>query len=290
MGWERQGSLPKPMLKLDSHQHFWIFDPVRDNWISEDMAKIRRDFLPEDLKPNLDQNDIWGCVAVQAGQSEAETKFLLGLAEQNGFIKGVVGWVDLLSPDIGERLDRYKTLPKLKGFRHIVQTEEPGFMLQPDFLGGIAKLKDYGYTYDILVRSSQIIEATKLVKLNPEQKFVLDHLGKPDIRNRELKSWSDDIKKLAANQNVYCKLSGMLTEADLDSWESQDLYVYMDVVLNSFGAGRVMFGSDWPVCKIAAEYSEVCSIMSSYLNKLSDHEQELIWSGNAVNFYELDIN
>jgi L-fuconolactonase len=278
------------MLKVDSHQHFWIFDPVRDSWIIEDMAVIRKDFLPEDLKPILDRNAISACIAVQADQSEAETVFLLDLAEANSFVKGVVGWVDLRSADLAKRLEYYQAFPKLKGFRHIVQAEEPGFMLQPAFLNGVAALKTFGFAYDILVRSTQICEATKLVELNPGQHFVLDHIGKPPIKNKEIKVWLADIKDLAAHQNVCCKLSGMVTEADLNHWKPADLHPYMDIIMNEFGANRVMFGSDWPVCKLAAEYDEVCDITHSYLEKLTLNEQELIWAGNAIEFYKLDIN
>ncbi len=278
------------MLKVDSHQHFWIFDPVRDSWISEDMAVIREDFLPGDLKPILDRNAISGCIAVQADQSEAETTFLLDLAEDNSFIKGVVGWVDLRSAELAKSLEHYQAFPKLKGFRHIVQAEEPGFMLQPAFLKGVSALKTFGFTYDILVRSSQIGEATKLVELNPGQHFVLDHLGKPPIKNNEIKAWSADIENLAAHENVCCKLSGMVTEADLIHWKPADLHPYMDIIMNAFGANRVMFGSDWPVCKLAAEYDEVFDITHSYLEKLTLNEQELIWAANAIEFYKLDIN
>ncbi len=278
------------MLKLDSHQHFWIFDPVRDNWIMEDMAIIRHNFLPQDLKPILDQNEIAGCVAVQASQSDVETHFLLDLAERNDFIRGVVGWVDLLSSDVGKLLDRYQGFARLKGFRHIVQAEEPGFMLQPDFLRGIACLQEYSYTYDILIRSSQIPEATKLVQRNPRQKFVLDHLGKPDIKSREISSWAGGIKDLAANPNVYCKLSGMVTEADPDSWTREDFFPYIDVVMNSFGAERIMFGSDWPVSNLAARYAELCDVVAAYMEKLSQTEQRRIWAGSAAEFYNLDIS
>ena len=290
MGLERHDRLPGPMLKVDSHQHFWIFDLVRDTWITEEMVNIRGDFLPDDLKPILDQNNVTACVAVQADQSDAETAFLLDLAEKNSFIKGIVGWVDLRSADLREQLEHYRVFDKLKGFRHIVQAEEPGFMLEPAFLKGVAALKDYGFTYDILVGSSQIREAAKLVELNPGQNFVLDHLGKPPIKSREIHAWSADIAELAAHENVYCKLSGMVTEADPDNWRPAHLYPYMDIVLNAFGVRRVMFGSDWPVCKLAAEYDEVCDLTDSYLESLSVNEQELIWAGNAIKFYKLDIN
>jgi L-fuconolactonase len=276
------------MLKIDSHQHFWIFDPVRDSWISEDMSNIRRDFTPEDLKPILEENNIAGCVAVQADQSEAETKFLLALAKKNSYIQGVIGWVDLNAEDLAEQLETYQLFPAIKGFRHIVQAEPKGFMLTGGFLNGISVLSKYGFTYDILIRSSQIREAAELVKLNPGQMFVLDHLGKPPIKTGELHNWSADITELAAHPNVYCKLSGMVTEADLTCWKPADIQPYVDTVLNVFGISRVMFGSDWPVCKLAAEYKEVCELMSNFLEQLSSKEKEQVWSANAVEFYNLE--
>ncbi len=278
------------MLRVDSHQHFWVFDPLRDGWITEDMGNIRQDFLPGDLKPILKDNHVSACVAVQADQSEDETMFLLDLAEANDFIKGVVGWVDLRSEDLLARLNYYHEFQKLRGFRHIVQAEEQGFMLEPAFLKGIGALKNYGLTYDILVRSSQIKEVVKLVELNPDQSFVLDHLGKPPIKSGDVRLWEADIRTLASHRNVYCKLSGMVTEADLNNWKPADLHPYMDIVMNAFGVKRVMFGSDWPVCKLAAEYSEVCRLVAAFLAPLSDFEKEFVWSGNAVDFYKLDIH
>lgn len=278
------------MLKVDSHQHFWFFDPEKDKWITEDMEKIRSHFLPEDLKPILDQNNFAACVAVQADQTEYETQFLLDLGEKNSFIKGVVGWIDLRSPDLAARLEHWKGYSKLKGFRHIIQAEEVGFMDDPQFIKGVGALSCYGFTYDILIRSSQIRECSKLVGLNPDQRFVLDHMGKPQIKNGSVQHWAEDIKELARNENVYCKLSGLVTEAKPLSWKKEDFKPYLDVVLESFGINRVMFGSDWPVCKLAAEYDEVCDVIASYVEKLNLREQELIWSGNAIEFYKLDVN
>lgn len=278
------------MLKVDSHQHFWVFDPLRDSWITEDLVNIRRDFLPDDLKPILDRNNVSACVAVQADQSEEETRFLLDLAERNNFISGVVGWTDLRSVELIKRLEHYQAYPKLKGFRHIVQAEDEGFMLSADFLKGISALKDFDLTYDILVRSSQIKEAVKLVELHPDQRFVLDHIGKPPIKSGSIRTWETDIRQLALHENVLCKLSGMVTEADLGTWTPADVYPYMDIVMNAFGAKRIMFGSDWPVCTLAAEYKEVCGLVSAFLDQMGGFERELIWSRNAVEFYKLDIN
>lgn len=273
------------MLKIDSHQHFWVFDPVRDSWINDEMEVIRRDFLPQDLKPLLDSNGFDGCIAVQADQSEKETDFLLHLASQNSFIKGVVGWIDLCAENIDERLDYYSQFSLLKGFRHILQAEPVDFMLKPEFKRGLNALKSYGYTYDILVFPQHLPNILKLIS---DQAFVIDHLAKPDIKNGVLSPWDDYLKELASFKNVYCKLSGMVTEANLKNWKKEDIYPYMDKVLELFGPERLMFGSDWPVCKLAAEYSMVCELVDEYLTKLTHSEQELIWGKNASTFYKLD--
>jgi L-fuconolactonase len=275
------------MLKLDSHQHFWKFNPLRDNWITEEMEVIRHDFLPPDLKPLLDANGIQGCIAVQADQSESETDFLLGLAEENEFIKGVVGWVDLCSPNIQERLEHYSQNSKLKGFRHILQAEPVEFLLKPDFQRGIVALEQYGFTYDILIYPKHLPVITDLIRYLNEQAFVIDHLAKPDIKNNLFSNWENELKQIASFKNVYCKLSGMITEADLKNWEKEDIFPYMDKVFDFFGAERLMFGSDWPVCKLAGEYDVVCGLVDEYLSKLSIREQELVWGKNTEQFYKL---
>ncbi len=276
------------MMKIDAHQHFWVFDSTRNIWITEDMAIIRHSFLPDDLKPILDHNNFFGCVAVQADQSEEETQFLLDLAASNDFIKGIVGWVDLRSNDLVTRLDSYSMYPKFKGVRHILQDEADGFMLESAFFKGIGVLKDYGLTYDILIRSSQMQEAAKLAALNPDQRFVLDHIGKPQIEGGNMLKWQSDIKAIARHENVYCKLSGLVTEAHHTKWKPADIFPYIDSAIEAFGVNRVMFGSDWPVCKLAAEYNEVCDLISNFLEPFSRFEKELIWSGNAIDFYNLD--
>lgn len=273
------------MLKLDSHQHFWKFDPIRDNWITEEMEVIRDDFLPPDLKPSLDANGIQGCIAVQADQSEAETDFLLKLAQENDFIRGIVGWVDLCSPNIHERLEHYSQFSKLKGFRHILQAEPIEFILKPEFIRGIAALKHYGFTYDILVYPKHLRVIPDLIR--EEQAFVIDHLAKPDIKSGLSNNWEAEMKDIASYKHVYCKLSGMITEADLKNWKREDIFPYIDKAFELFGAERLMFGSDWPVCKLAGEYDAVCGLMEDYLSKLSLREQELVWGKNAEEFYNL---
>lgn len=272
------------MKKLDSHQHFWEFDPIRDSWINEEMEVIRRDFLPQDLKPLLDENGINGCIAVQADQSEQETEFLLRLAAENDFIKGVVGWTDLCAENIEERLDYYSQFRLLKGFRHILQAEPLEFLHKPEFKRGLKALKSYGFTYDVLVYPKHLPVFLKLID---EQPLVIDHIAKPDIKNAVFSPWDTDLKEIASFQNVYCKLSGMITEADLKNWKKEDIYPFMDKVLGYFGPERLMFGSDWPVCKLAAEYSRVCELVTEFLSQLSLSEQESIWSKTATNFYKL---
>lgn len=275
------------MVKLDSHQHFWNYNPIRDNWITEEMEVIRHDFLPSDLKPLLDANGIQGCVAVQADQSETETDFLLGLASEHDFIQGVVGWVDLCAEQIQERLDYYSQFSKLKGFRHILQAEAPEFILRPEFQRGIAALQNYGFTYDILIYPKHLSQSLKLVQNHPDQLFVIDHLAKPDVKNGLFEDWDAGLKAIAAHNNVYCKLSGMITEADLKTWRKEDIFPYMDKAFEAFGAERLMFGSDWPVCKLAGEYEVVCELVDEYLSKLSMAEQEMVWGKNAKHFYNL---
>lgn len=275
-------------MRIDSHQHFWKYDPVKDGWITNEIKMLQRDFLPEDLKPLLQHNNIDGCVAVQADQSEAETEFLLQLANENDFIKGVVGWVDIRADNLEERLDYFSKNKKLKGFRHIVQAEpEDDFLLREDFCRGIKKLADYNFTYDILIFPKHLKAAISFVKKFPNQLFVIDHLAKPDIKNRNLEDWEKSIREIAAYENVYCKVSGMVTEADWKNWQEDDFEYCLDVVTETFGMNRLMFGSDWPVCLLAASYQETANIAHRYFTKFSVDEQEKFWSKNAIDFYHL---
>jgi L-fuconolactonase len=276
------------MKKIDAHQHFWQFDPVRDSWINEEMKVIQKDFLPGDLEPVLRKNGFEGCVAVQASQSEAETDFLISLARQHGFIKGVVGWVDLQANNIADRLAQYKSFPVVKGFRHVLQGEaQRDLMLQPAFKRGIAALQQYDFTYDILIFPDQLKFSTGLVTHFPEQKFVVDHIAKPSIKRKEIDTWKADIENLALHQNVSCKISGMVTEADWKTWQKEDFIPYLDVVVNAFGIDRVMFGSDWPVCLVAASYLDMLAIVNDYFSTFSNEEQEKFFGLNATRFYNL---
>lgn len=275
-------------MKIDSHQHFWKFDPVKDAWITDEMKVIKRDFLPADLEPLLFKNQFGGCVAVQADQSEEETLFLLDLAKENPFIKGVVGWIDLCSENIAERLQYSAKFEKLKGFRHIIQAEQDiDFMLQPKFQNGISQLSKHNFTYDILIFPKHLENAAKLVSNFQEQKFVIDHLAKPDFKNKEFSDWENGIRAIAKFPNVMCKVSGLVTEADWNNWTRTDFTHCLDVVTEVFGIDRLMFGSDWPVSLLAASYAESCEIVEDYFSKFSKIDQDKFWSKNAINFYHL---
>ncbi len=279
------------MLKIDSHQHFWVYEPIRDSWINDEMAILQDDFLPAHLQPILEHYGFQGSIVVQSDQSQAETLFQLDNAAQNPFIKGVVGWIDFRADDLTAQLEAYRIYDKLKGFRHILQGEKQrDLMLKPEFKSGIAQLKQFGYTYDILVFADQLGFSAELVTAFSDQPFVLDHIGKPNIKDNSadaFKSWSTDITNLAKPGNVYCKVSGMVTEADLKNWKTEDFRPFLDHIFESFGTQRVMFGSDWPVCRLAATYGQVLGIMEGYMSSFSKNEQDLFWGGNAVEFYNL---
>lgn len=274
-------------MRIDSHQHFWEYNPVRDAWITEEMKIIQRDFMPEDLFPVLQENKIDGCVAVQADQSEEETIFLLDLAAKYDFIKGVVGWVDLQAKDLEEKLEHYRSYPSLKGFRHIVQSEPDGFLTNGQFIKGVSLLGQYGYSYDILVYQRQLDEVIKFVQQLPEQRLVIDHCAKPGIENKEIDKWDEQMKKIAAHKQVYCKISGLFTEADWKEWDAEDFRPYLDVVIEAFGTDRIMFGSDWPVCLLAASYKQSCNLFGEYFNQFSDEDKKMFWGENAKRFYQL---
>lgn len=276
------------MLRIDSHQHFWKFDPVRDSWINDDMSVIQKDFLPADLDPLLKQNGFDGCVTVQSDQSEAENEFQLNNAIQHDFIKGVIGWVDLCSPQVEERLAYYSQFSKMKGFRHVLQGEKNrAFMLQPVFMNGIRLLKKYHFTYDILIFPDQLKHALKFVKAFPDQPFVIDHIAKPYIKNKKTDEWRKDMEAIAEHENVHCKISGMVTEADWKQWKAEDFKPYIDAVVTAFGINRIMYGSDWPVCLVAASYEKMLGIVKDHFASFTQNEQELFFGGNAITFYNL---
>ena len=276
------------MKKIDAHQHFWKFDPVRDSWINEDMKVIQRDFFPEDLLPLLKQNNFEGCVAVQSDQSEEENRFHLQNAGKFDFIKGIVGWVDLQSENIEERLQYYHQFKKLKGFRHVLQGEpQRDLMLQPAFMNGVSRLRKYDFTYDILIFKDQLQYIPRFVSSFPDQPFIIDHMAKPAIKNGEIDQWKKDIQGTAQFENLSCKISGMVTEADWKNWKKENFKPYLDVIVEAFGINRIMFGSDWPVCLVAASYSEMLNIVEDYFSSFSKDEQEKFFALNAARFYNL---
>jgi L-fuconolactonase len=274
-------------MRIDAHQHFWQYNSQSQVWIDESMVTIQRHFTPEQLKPILDQNNIQGCIAVQVDQTPAETQFLLDLAGQHDFIKGVLGWVDLQSANLEMQLENYAQQPNLKGFRHILQAETPEFMLQKSFVNGIKTIGKYNYTYDILIYPEHLPAALELVKQCSTQKFVIDHLAKPAIKAGKIKDWEVEIRKIAELENVCCKLSGLVTEANWQTWTLNDLKPYLDVAFDSFGPDRLLFGSDWPVCLLAGKYQEVLQAIECYIERLSTTEKVKIMGLNAVDFYNL---
>jgi L-fuconolactonase len=272
---------------IDAHQHFWRFDAVRDAWITDDMRAIRRDFLPADLEPALAANGIDGCVAVQADQSEAETRFLLDCARKHSFIKGVVGWVDLRSPRLEATLDELAHEPRFRGVRHVAQAEPDDFFTREDVIRGIRMVGRAGLTYDMLIYERQLPAAVALTARLPDQPFVLDHLGKPSIRSGALAPWASGLRELARRPNVCSKISGLVTEADWVNWRPEHLRPYLDVAFEAFGPHRVMFGSDWPVCLVAARYERVLEVVANWADALSADEREALFGGNATRFYGL---
>jgi len=275
------------MTIIDTHQHFWKYNSTDFGWVTDDMRVLRKDYLPDELEVLLKNNHINSCIAVQADQSERETDFLLALAASNSFIAGVVGWIDLRNPSIDERLQHYKQFPKLKGFRHILQSEEPDFMLKDDFLKGINLLHKYNFTYDVLIYPKHLAAAFELVKQFPQQSFVIDHMAKPDVNNKEIKEWEQGIRAISTCANVSCKLSGLVTEANWQTWKKQDLAPYINIIVQAFGIERILFGSDWPVCLLASSYDRWLSVVKDFFSEYPIEDQEKIFSKNAMNFYHL---
>jgi L-fuconolactonase len=273
-------------MRIDAHQHFWQYNPARDGWITDQMAILKKDFLPHHLWAELAANNMQGCIAVQTDQSEAETSFLLGLAGHHDLIQGVVGWVDVRADNLVERLEVFSKCPKLCGFRHIVQAEpDDRFMLQPAFLRGMNCLAEFGFTYDILVYPRQLPAAIELVSKYPDQLFVIDHIAKPSIREKRYLPWARYLRTIAGNPNVYCKISGLVTEATWQAWSANDFKPYLDLVFEVFGVDRLMFGSDWPVCLLAASYSQVVQLIADYTQNMPSAAREKIFGLNAAHFY-----
>lgn len=280
--------IPVRRMQIDAHQHFWIYSPAEYDWIDDSMAALRRDFLPNDLKLELDSNGFHGSIAVQARQTFEETRWLLDLAERSPWILGVVGWVDLRSPDIRSELKALSRNSKLVGIRHVVQSEpDDRFLLQPDFLRGISALEDFELAYDILIYPRHLPVAAEFVKRFPRQRFVLDHLAKPPIKSGAIDSWAEGIRRLAEFPNVFCKLSGLVTEADWQHWKPEQIIPFLDVAFESFGADRLMIGSDWPVCLVAASYPRAIEVVKDYLLERRPDCRAGVLGGNAQRFWRL---
>lgn len=273
---------------IDAHNHFWKYDAQQYAWISEKLVTLKSDFYPEHLKPTLDKHGISGCVAVQARHNEFDTTFLLEQAEINPFIYGVVGWLDLTAPDIAQSLDWYVRYPKLVGIRHLIPDEnDEKFMLRQDFKRGVALLKEYDLAYDLLLTEKHLPHALTFMEGFPEQKMVLDHIAKPLIKEKKIEPWATYIRALAQNENLYCKLSGIVTEADWLNWQVTDIYPYLDVVFEAFGPSRLMYGSDWPVCLLASNYDRVFELITGYISQLEIQDQKKVMGLNAIQCYNL---
>jgi L-fuconolactonase len=275
-------------MRLDAHQHFWNYDPVEYSWTGGPDSPISRSFSPEDLWPLLEANGYEGAVAVQARQSLAENDYLLDLADRSDFVKAVVGWVDLCAPDVADQLEKYAIHPKFVGVRHIVQGEpDDAFMLRSDFQRGIAALAPFGLTYDILIYHRHLPYAVELVKRFPLQRFVLDHIAKPDIKHGIMTPWAEHIRELASNNNVWCKVSGMVTEASWSEWRTKDFTPYLETVFDAFGPSRLMIGSDWPVCTLSADYGTAMGLVNDACKDWSEADRERLLGGNCAVFYGL---
>ena len=277
-------------MRIDSHQHFWHYNTTDYGWISNDLSPIKRNFLPEDLRPLLTAIQFDGCIAVQARSKEAETDYLLGLAARNDFIKGVVGWINLCDENAPDRLGHFAQNPLLKGIRHILHDEaDKNYCLRTDFMRGVSALQPFGLTYDLLLRPQHLRPAITLVDHFPNQKFVVDHIAKPLIKEQKFDPWEKEIREIAAYANVWCKLSGMVTEADWQNWKPAHIHPYLDIVFDAFGPERLMIGSDWGVCTLAGDYAPVMKVVIDYVEQFSEDVQKGILGGNCARFYGVNM-
>jgi L-fuconolactonase len=276
-------------MRIDAHQHFWRYNSEEYGWIDVSMSSLRRDFLPQDLKIELDSAGFDGSIAVQARQTLEETRWLLKLAETSPFILGIVGWIDLRSRDVRSQLAEFAANPKFLGVRHIVQSEpDDRFLLQPEFLRGVSNLEEFDLTYDILMYPRHLPIATEFVKHFPRQPFVLDHLAKPLIKSATMEPWRSHLRELAKQPNVFCKLSGLVTEADWKNWNPSHIAPYIDAAFECFGPERLMIGSDWPVCTVAGSFAQTMDLVIEYLSRFPEHVRDAVLGGNAERFWRLD--
>ncbi|MBN2164808.1 MAG: amidohydrolase family protein [Marinilabiliaceae bacterium] len=274
---------------IDSHHHYWNYNPVEYDWIDDKMKIIRKDFLPNDLKATVDDAGVDGVITVQARQLVDETDWLLKLASKYDFMRGVVGWLPIADAGFELLLDKYASVHKLVALRHVIQGEpDDNYILRSGFNEGISHLKRYNLTYDILVFERHLQKVINFVDMHPNQTFVLDHIAKPLIKDGVISPWKENIEELAKRDNVFCKISGMVTEADFTNWNEEQLKPYFDVVLNAFTPSKLMFGSDWPVCLVGVEYHNWVKIVQKTISKLSGSEQQQIMGLNALKAYHLD--
>jgi L-fuconolactonase len=286
MAWEPQNKNVL-LMQVDTHVHFWKYNKARDGWITNDMKTLRQDYLPQTIAQTLKRNEIDGCVAVQVEQAEVETLFLMELAKTHDIIKGVVGWVDLQNENIEERLRYFSQYSIIKGWRHIAQAEPGDFLLRKNFQRGIAALQSYGYTYDVLIYYHQLKPALEFVSNFPGQKFVIDHCAKPDIANKKIDEWKSLVQEIAKLPNVYCKLSGLFTEAKWKEWSAGEFYPYLDVVFEAFGIDRLMYGSDWPVMLLSGIYVQWKSLLEKYMENFDEEDRAKVFGETAFKFYNL---
>ncbi|HXI74834.1 MAG TPA: amidohydrolase family protein [Pyrinomonadaceae bacterium] len=274
---------------VDSHQHFWQVGRFDYPWMSPEVEVLYRDYLPPALAPVLNRNGVDKTIVVQASNSLEETRWLLSLTEHNAFIGGVVGWVDLTSADVARQLDEFAAHPKFKGVRHLVESEPADdWLTQPDTLNGLRELSSRGLSYDLLVHTRHLAHVKKVADECPELHLVVDHLAKPPVARAEIDEWAREIKEIASRPNVWCKLSGLVTEADFANWRVEDLQPYVEKVLEYFGPARLMFGSDWPVCLLAASYDQVLESFERLLAGLDEKDRRRVFSENAIEFYRIE--
>ena len=275
---------------IDSHQHFWTYNVNRDVWITEEMGRIRKNFYPNDSVELFAQNQIDGCIAVQADSSEEETFFLISLAEQSEFIKGVVGWVDLQSKNIESQLTYFSQFEKIVGFRHVVQSEsDPNFLARPNFLKGVQLLDTFDFAYDLLIYPNQLNAGIEFCKKNANQRIVLDHLAKPPIKSGDISEWKKDIEKFKELENVSAKISGLITEAEWYNYNEKDILHIIEIALEVFGSDRLMFGTDYPVVLVADELSNWVKTFNKSISQLSSNEIKKITIDNCLQFYKIDV-
>lgn len=272
---------------IDTHHHFWQYDPVEYSWIGENSV-LRRDFGVEDLQQRMQAANVTGAISVQVRQTPQETEWLHNIAEQHDWLKGVVGWAPFCDADVVETLDRFRHKPKLKGYRHVIQDEPDGnFILRPDFNEGIRKLLPYNTIYEILIYERHLPQSIRFVDMHPNQIFVLDHIAKPRIKDGAISPWRENMLQLAKRPNLYCKVSGIATEADWSTWTDAQLAPYLDTALQAFGPNGLMFGSDWPVLELASTYQRWNTTVRTWIAKLSEDEQTRILRGTAIEAYRL---